>query len=333
MKDIFIKKNNYEINEQIKSVLLYGDLGLLPSPKVSIIMPVYKRPDTFKEALQSALSQDYQESYEIIVVDNYDEAGDSPNLEVVKKAGANNIFYYRNLHNLGMLGNWNRGIELARAPYVTYCHDDDQLLPNCLSRLMELQKLSGNKCILSAMNIIDEKGNYVLKYNYPHRSKRFFVERDHYNYTLFDQFIASKGFGVGCLFNKECMLEIGGYDQDYYPSADYALHSCYTYYYGCVFNCIPTFNYRMANNESLNQFQKFAERDYFFRQCMIEKLTIPRWFLKRVNDALHRINTVTLSIKWGGKSKELINTIKKSDTLIVRIASYRPLLKRNRLIF
>ena len=48
--------------------------------------------------------------------------------------------YYKNEKILGMLGNWNRGIELARAPFVTYCHDDDMLLPSALSRLMELQK-------------------------------------------------------------------------------------------------------------------------------------------------------------------------------------------------
>lgn len=333
MDSLFNKKNCFKEFEDIKSILLYGKVTDVPNPKVSILMPVYKRPDTFKLSLESALNQDYNQPYEIVVVDNYDGEGESPNLKVVKETGAKNIMYYHNEKNLGMLGNWNRCIEMARADYLTYCHDDDILLANCLSRLMELQKVSGKKCILSAMNEIDDNGNIIRTCNYPDSKMGLLIERDHINYTLYDQFLFSRGFGVGCLFNRQCMLEIGGYNNVFYPSADYALQSSYTYYYGCVLNNIPIFNYRIAANESLNQYTKFAEVDKHFRKCMAQKINLPKWWLNRIIKANYNITTLLFAIKWGKESEEKLRNISLSDRIVMNIATMGQRIKMYRLSF
>ncbi len=333
MEDIFIKKNNYIGNAYISSVLKYGNPKDTPNPQVSIIMPVYKRPDTFRKSLMSAINQDYTEQFEIVVVDNYDGEGESPNLAIVEEINVKNILYYHNAKNLGMMGNWNRGIELSRSAFVTYCHDDDLLLPSCLSRLMELQKITGKKCILSAMNTIDENGRMLSLNKYPQKVYGLFLERDHYEYTLYNQFITSMGFGVGCLFNRECLLELGGYNADYYPSADYALQVSYTYYYGCVINTIPTFNYRIAKNESLNVYSKFADLDKFFRQCMVEKIYLPNWWLNRIIAANYNITKVIFAIKWGNENKESLKTIKISDRAVMKFATIWHVLKKFKVAF
>lgn len=322
MEDIFIKKNNYIGNAYISSVLKYGNPKDTPNPQVSIIMPVYKRPDTFRKSLMSAINQDFTEKFEIVVVDNYDGEGESPNLTVVKETAANNILYYQNASNLGMLGNWNRGIELSRSAFVTYCHDDDILLPTCISRLMELQKITGNKCILSAMNTIDEDDKYLSRKPYPRRFKKILLEKDHYEYSLYDQFLGSRGFGVGCLFNRQAMLDLGGYNKEYYPSADYALQVSYTYYYGCVYNCVPTFNYRIAKNESMNVYEDFSERDIFFRECIMKKLFIPKFILNLISDSIYRVNRINFAVNWGRQSKNLYKQIKFRDKIIIKLASY-----------
>lgn len=333
MDNIFNKTNCFKINEKVKSILLFGKYEDVPNPVISIIMPVYKRPDMFKLSLESALNQDFSQPYEIVVVDNFDGEGESPNLKIVKETGCKNIMYYRNENNLGMLGNWNRGIEMSRAEFVTYCHDDDLLLPSCLSRLMELQKITGKKCILSAMNTIDENGSIISLKKFPRRIKGLFLERDHYEYTLYNQFIISVGFGVGCLFNRKCMLELGGYNVDYYPSADYALQVSYTYYYGCVINSIPTYNYRIAKNESLNVYKKFADIDKFFRQCMVEKIHLPNWWLNRVITANYNITKILFAIKWGNESKESLNDIRLSDKVVMKIATIWHELKKYKIAY
>lgn len=313
--DIFEKKNCFVEFQGIKSVQKYGDYNNCKDPVVSIIMPVYKRPDTFRISLLSAVNQSFHQPYEIVVVDNFDGDGESPNLNVVKSVSASNIMYYHNEKNLGMYGNWNRGIELARAEYITYCHDDDILLPNCLSRLMGLQQETGNKCILSRWNEINEKGEFTKEYKYPHKVLGVLKEKDHREYGLYDQFLASVGFGVGCLFNKKCMLEIGGYNKDYYPSADYALHSCYTFYYGCILNNIPTFNYRVALNESYLIFEKFAEKDRIIKIDITRKMHKPQYLLSQLNLSLYRTHLDAFRSIWGGAKS---NKSKIIDKIILK---------------
>ena len=252
MKDIFDKTNHFAEREDVVSHLLYGNLDDCPNPLVSVIMPVYNRPDTFPESLQSVLNQQCDFPFEIVVVDDKTDSGRTESQDIVEATGAKNIMYYRHAKNLGMFDNWNRGIMLSRGKYVTYCHDDDVLLPNALQRLIDLQRQIGEKsCIFSKYNMIDEKGNVLRRYNFPH-SKGLKIERDHYQFTLFDHFVGPIGFGVACLFNRECLIECGGYDRDYYPSADNALQAKYTYYYGSYVNNIPIFNYRIGDNNSRN---------------------------------------------------------------------------------
>lgn len=321
MEDIFNKKNCFKEFEHVKSHLLYGNNENVPCPMVSIIMPVYKRPDLFKLSLETAINQDFTQPYEIVVVDNYDGEGVSPNLTVVKKINNPKIIYYHNELNLGLFGNWNRGIELARADYVTYCHDDDLLLPTCLTRLMQLQKIAGDKCILSRYHIIDEEGKLILNYNYPHYKFNIFREKDHYEYSLYNQFIASMGFGVGCLFNRKCMLDLGGYNNSYDTSSDYAFQASYTFYYGCVINNIPTFKYRIAINESKRVYNLFPDIDKYYRECMIPKLSLPNWCLRRIILANYRKSKITYAIKWNDAPKSLLKQISFSDKLVMRLAS------------
>ena len=300
MDNIFEYHNSFEKNDAFPSNLIWGDYANCPNPVVSIIIPTYKRLDTLETSFRSALSQDCSFEYEIVLVDNNPDAEDSSVLKIVESFNAKNVFYYRNVKNLGMLGNWNRGIELSRGEFITYCHDDDVLLPNALSHLVSVKRKVGDKCILVKMNMMDAEGNLTYKYPYPKAIlKGFLVEREYYNYSLFDQFLGSQGFGVGCLYDRKHLMEIGGYNETYYPSADYAMHCAYTRKFGCVLSNVPTFNYRIAVNESSTVYKDFVKRDYFFRECMSEHIPIPSFLLRKLNDALFRVKTIQHKRVWG----------------------------------
>lgn len=147
------------------------------------------------------------------------------------------------------------------------------------------------------------------------------VSCDYYPYTLFNQFISSAGFGVGCLFSRKCLLEIGGYDSEFYPSSDYAMQAHYTFRYGSVYNCIPTFNYRVAENESLTVYDKFAEVDRHFRDCMKKHIGLPNFVLNRIIKANYNISKIKFAILWGKKYALLANRIRLSDRLIMSIVN------------
>lgn len=291
MKTIFDKTDHFAERADVKSKLLYGNPQDCPNPLVSVIMPVYNRPDTFPESLQSVLNQQCDFPYEIVVVDDKTDCGRTESQDIVEATNAKNIMYYRHAKNLGMFDNWNRGIWLSRGKYVTYCHDDDVLLPNALQRLVDLQKQIGEKpCIFSKYNMIDEDGNFIRMYNYPNK-KGLKTEVSDCPFTLFDHFCGPVGFGVGCLFNRNCMLEIGGYDRDYYPSADNALQAKYTYYYGSYLNNIPTFNYRIGkgNTSSAKTCLKAREATHAVREEVARKLRIPYILLLPYLNSMHRL--------------------------------------------
>lgn len=326
MKDIFTYRDSFSQFRGIPSVLCKGNPADCPDSQVAVVIPAYNRPDTLEIAISSALNQDYTGCYEIIVVDNnQDEV--SPNQAVVEALDAPNVLYYRNAENLGMYGNWNRGIELVRAPYFTYCHDDDQLLPGALSRLMALQARYGSRMILSAYNVMDENGTITSLYA-RYNKHRLFREKKDYRYRMFDIFLTSGGFGVGCLFNKEHMLSLGGYDKEYYPSADYALQTAYTMRFGAVYNSVPTFNYRVAVNESSTAYTLFAERDVFFRECMKPYLHLPEKWIDRIIEAAYHIFEVEFAISWGGKDVSLRESVSREDRKIWKRANDLASLRR-----
>ena len=92
-------------------------------PLVSICIPTYNRASMVHEAIRSAIDQSY-ENLEILVVDN----ASSDNIrEVVESFQDSRLSLIVNEKNLGLFGNFNRCIELARGKYINILHSDDAI--------------------------------------------------------------------------------------------------------------------------------------------------------------------------------------------------------------
>lgn len=106
---------------------------------VTIAIPAYKNK-WLAEAIESALNQDY-DNIEVIVVDDH-----SPyNLKriVAPYLKDKRVRYYFNDHNLGkksIVYNWNRCVDYAQGEFFVLLCDDDVLLPNFVSSLLNLVK-------------------------------------------------------------------------------------------------------------------------------------------------------------------------------------------------
>ncbi len=115
MRDIFEYKDNFGKYSEVKSELKFGDLEMCPNPIISVVMPVYKRPHYFRQALKSVLNQDFTGEYEIVVVDNNTEEGEvNENQRIVEDAKSDNILYFCEDRSLGLCRNRTNGIELGR---------------------------------------------------------------------------------------------------------------------------------------------------------------------------------------------------------------------------
>lgn len=108
-------------------------------PLVSILIPVYKRTALAVEAIECALSQDYEE-IEIIVGDNCSPDG---TFELLNKKFSKNekVIFFQNERNLGAVGNWERCLARAKGKYVKFLWSDDLMAVDCISKSVSLLEM------------------------------------------------------------------------------------------------------------------------------------------------------------------------------------------------
>jgi glycosyltransferase involved in cell wall biosynthesis len=115
---------------------LIGDFDLAMNiPRVSVCVPTYNGEAYLKECLESIRVQTLGD-LEVVIVD--DESSDGT-LAIAKEfARIDNRFrVHPNLKRLGLVGNWNRSLELARGEWIKFVFQDDTIERNCLERLVE----------------------------------------------------------------------------------------------------------------------------------------------------------------------------------------------------
>ncbi|MCU1398723.1 MAG: glycosyl transferase [Acidimicrobiales bacterium] len=95
------------------------------APRITFAIPYYSNPGYLLEAIESVRAQTVAD-WEIVVAD---DAGPDPAEALVAALGDDRIRYVRHPMNLGLAGNWNACLHLARAPLVTLLHADDRLHP------------------------------------------------------------------------------------------------------------------------------------------------------------------------------------------------------------
>lgn len=319
---LFPIKDHFAPYRHVDSVLEYGDLDAIRHPKISVIIPVYNHPEYLEETLMSVINQDYNDEYEIIVVDNNMTKPHSPNYDIITSLDNPKVLYYRHGENIRFEGNCNRGVELARAKYITFCHDDDLLFPDALSTLMQIQKETGDKAIIANFNIIDDKSNLIDKPFFNPCKHKLYVEE-----SIFWLIERCARLQIGSLWNKEKFITSGGYSPEQTPCQDYGLHAIYGSLYGSVMCLKPTFLYRKANNASRELCVQFPLRERFIMENLRNHVRwIPRFYLNLViSVAIKRVINGNIQT-WGIKEE------KQELTFLEKIANRIDLFLYNRKI-
>lgn len=266
--------NRIDIN---KSRLVFG-LDIKETPVITIIMPVYNHSDFLKESVLSAVRQDTEHPYEVIVIDNNHPEFQPINQEIIESIGSKHLKYYVNDENLRFTGNCNAGIALARSKYVMFCHDDDILMPDALSRVLGVKSNLNNKddiAIFGNMIAIDEKGK-VLPFYDEWNSWLFRKEQKSYPIQLIDFLQKNYTNGCGALYSRDRLLEIGGFSSNFSPCSDYALNVKYTARYGSIALRDYTFKYRITSQSDTGKvFSKMAGIHRIIKNEIINYLGLP----------------------------------------------------------
>ena len=194
--------------------------SLQEKPLFTIAIPTYKRVTLLRRAILSALAQDFDKPYEIIVVENPLEPISYP-AESMLQEFAHRITYYQNAQNIGGLGNWNRCLELASGKWVCLLHSDDELLPSYLSTMHTLATNPAYSQALLIGAIEDASQIYPrtpLQRLYSKCITQVRLQKLQMQASFSDGFCDLPPRAM--LHNRAKCIEIGGYDESEAPSGD-----------------------------------------------------------------------------------------------------------------
>ena len=189
-------------------------------PLFTIAIPTYNRITLLRRAILSALAQDFDKPYEIIVVENPLEPISYP-AESMLQEFAHRITYYQNTQNIGGLGNWNRCLELASGKWVCLLHSDDELLPSYLSTMHTLATNPAYSQALLIGAIEDVSDVYPrtrLQKLYAKCISQARLQKLQMQASFSDGFCDLPPRAM--LHNRAKCIEIGGYDESEAPSGD-----------------------------------------------------------------------------------------------------------------
>jgi glycosyltransferase involved in cell wall biosynthesis len=131
------------------------------SPRVSVGLPVYNGAKYLRPALESLLSQDF-EDFELVISDN----ASTDETEAICRAYAasdRRIHYHRNDTNVGSAKNYRRVFELARGEFFKWCSHDDVCRPPFLRRCLDVFDSLPRSVVLvyPLCDLIDEFGEVI----------------------------------------------------------------------------------------------------------------------------------------------------------------------------
>lgn len=126
--------------------------------ELTVILATYNRDKMLRNAIDSVLSQTYQ-NFRLII---YDNASTDKTEEVVKEAVDRDkrVSYIKRNKNIGVFGNFQNAIDECKSEYFAFMCDDDLMNERLLEKEIEFMKTHCDVDIVGTnCRFIDEKGN------------------------------------------------------------------------------------------------------------------------------------------------------------------------------
>jgi glycosyltransferase involved in cell wall biosynthesis len=185
-------------------------------PTVSVIIPAYNRAGTIARAINSVLTQTFQD-LEIIVVD---DGSTDRTCEVVQQIGDRRIQIIRHTRNQGAAEARNTGMKASHGKYIAWLDSDDEWFRDKLQIQLDafVQAAPDQKACYTASERIDQRvGSRISVPQYPDRKKLFLG--------------CNLGPGSTLLFERSVLDKIGYLDTSFmrYEDWDWLLRYCAEY--------------------------------------------------------------------------------------------------------
>ncbi len=148
------------------------------NPLVSVIMPAYNVKQYIKMAVESILSQTYQ-NFEFIIVDDFSQDNTFEILKSFKKRDKR-IILIRNEKNLGVTKSLNKALHFSKGKYIIRMDADDWSYPDRFD--LQIKLMQDNPEVVVSGSYIEIcnsklKIKYIRKYNIDDSSIRRHIFR------------------------------------------------------------------------------------------------------------------------------------------------------------
>jgi glycosyltransferase involved in cell wall biosynthesis len=173
------------------------------APLISIVLPVWNGQRYLSQAIESILSQTY-ENFELIIVNDYSE---DASLLIAQSFSQNDprIKVLSNDSNIKLPASLNKGFSVARGDYFTWTSDDNILEKDFLKIMLDELLKSDADIVYSDFNSIDDEGRYI---NISEVGEP-------------EELVSQNTIGASFLYKQAVHTNLGGYDISKFLYEDY----------------------------------------------------------------------------------------------------------------
>jgi glycosyltransferase involved in cell wall biosynthesis len=221
---------------------------------MTVLMPVYNASRFLREALDSVLSQTFQD-FEFLIMD---DGSTDDSIEIIQGYNDSRIRLLRNEKNLGISETLNKGIQLSSCELIARMDADDVCNPFRLQKQYNYMTSHPDCALLSSWTrVMTEDNKFVRLERY--RSRYYY-----YNLT-FECWM----YHPSVVFRRAPVLDVGAYSMRY--SEDYDLFWKLSVKYEIGNIAEPLVNYRLASTSLHNVLRK-AEYDTANEQNVLRNI-------------------------------------------------------------
>jgi|SRR5919202_1723307 glycosyltransferase involved in cell wall biosynthesis len=191
-------------------------------PLISVVLPVYNRPEYLGKAIESVLNQTHQ-NFEFIIADDNSQ---KPTKDFLKNYSSNSkVKIISNSKNLGLFPNLSNALKLCQGDYILFLCSDDFLLPDCLETSLNFAyNYPEANLVLCPTKIVDYNNQYLTPphhffYNQLKLNTRVWFPEE--SVPLLLRYGSINGNLTGMFFKRELYEKIGGFKDIWSHAADW----------------------------------------------------------------------------------------------------------------
>jgi glycosyltransferase involved in cell wall biosynthesis len=220
---------------------------------VTFIVPCYRLARLLGECVRSILDQTWQD-FEVLILDDC-SPDDTP--AVAATFTDPRVRYVRNPRNLGHLGNYNKGLHLARGRYIWLISADDALAsPTVLEGHVRALEDNHGAAFVFAPGVMCRDGANVGTYGPGWTADRLLSGREFLRLTAGGNMVCAPT----ALARRSAYRDIGFFPQDLPYAGDWYVWSAFALTGDVVYRADPAARYRVHELSMTTQFYQNASR-------------------------------------------------------------------------